>query len=974
MKKALLLLLFVLVLSSSPCAADIDPSFEFSTLETEHFRIHYHQGLKWLAEQAARMAEEAHCLLTSAFGWSPSGKTHIVLIDNSDFANGSAVVLPQNIIYIQTVPPAGDRSIGQYHDWLQTLIIHEYAHVLSMDPAGGYSKVMRTIFGKPSGIYDPLSAVVFLAAAPPNVFMPWWWIEGIATWAESEFTPAGRGKGSYYEMIFRTAVAENNLPPIDRINGDVPYWPSGSMPYIWGLALNRYIAKEYGVKALRDLIASHSGRVPFFISRPPERTTGMNYTSLYWLMLNSLKEKQLEKINLLSQSPLTPYETLEIKGERLMNPRFSRDGTMLAVNKRDPHDHEGILILESGRVKSFVRSRPSDRNVTWGPKGRGIYFTQAELREGYNLYQDLYYHDIEKDKTRRLTENTRIKDPDLSPDGKVMALVKMETGKQELALLEIDKNEAALNILKEFEFMRVSGPRWSPDGTRIAFATKDNAGNTSLWLYSTVDGEFEELIKNGADNKHPTWSPDGNYIIFTSDKTGVFNLFSYSLSEKKLYQVTHLIGGAFQPDVSPDRKSIVFSSYGSRGFSIARVDYAPEAWREKIGPVIKIDWPEGEYNTPEAKCTTAPPVRSPEGSQNLDTGFRSQSVAFKEGSLAPAAPYSALRSALPRFWLPTLGFDHQGAVWGAFTAGGDVLGYHTYTVQAGIGRSGRDYYNATYAYNKYYPTLSLSAYKRPVQYSEPDMDEEHRGFVTSVSFPIRRLESNYSLQLGYHYKEHEWLDGPEWASSWRTDSLFASLVFDNTRRYPYSISEEEGRRISFTYRDYSRKRLSDFNSREYLGSYEEYIGLFRHNVIYLELKMGLSEGDPIPHQAFQIGGYPDSSVDFPLRGYPSGAFAGKGVLTGTLEYKRPIAYILSGKNTMPFFLDRLHIAAFADAGIAWNSSTDINWENVRPSIGVELRSDVVVGYKARITPTLGIARGLSKGGEDWIYITVYLGL
>lgn len=968
MKKALLLLLFVLMLPSGPWAADMDPSFEFSTLETEHFRIHYHQGLEGLAGRAARMAEEAHCLLVDAFGWSPSGKTHIALIDNSDFANGSAVVLPQNAIYIQTVPPAGDMSIGQYHDWLQTIIIHEYAHVLSMDPARGYSKVMRTVFGKPSGIYDPLSAAVFLAAAPPNVFLPWWWIEGIAVWAESEFTPAGRGKGTYYEMIFRTAVAENNLPSIDRINGDVPYWPSGGMPYIWGLALNRYIAKEYGARALRELIAAHSKRAPFFISRPPERTTGMDYASLYRLMLNVLKEEQLEKLDLLKQSPLTPYETLGIKGERLTNPRFSRDGTLLAVNRRDPHEHEGILILDNtgNQVKSFIRRRPSDRNITWGQHGKGIYFTQAEFRGGYNLYQDLYYYDIIKDRTEQITKGIRVKDPDLSPDGRVLALVLTKSDRQGLALLEVYENETTLNILKEFEQARVSGPRWSPDGTRLAFETKDNAGNTSVWLYSSVDGVFEEIIADGSDNKHPTWSPDGDHIIFTSDRTGVFNLFSYSLSEKKLYQVTHLIGGAFQPDVSPDGKSIVFSNYGSRGFSIARIDYAPHAWREETGPAIRIDWPGDTDKTP-------PPGLPPQGGRanNYRCGGETENVDM-EG--ARSAPYSALRSALPRFWLPTLGFDHQGAVWGAFTAGGDVLGYHAYAVQAGVGKGGRNYYNAAYSYNRYYPTLSLSAYKRSVQYSEPDMYEEHRGFVTAVSFPLRRLESDYSLQLGYHYKKHEWLDGPEWPPYWRRDSLFATLAFDNTRRYPYSISEEEGRRMSFTFRDYSRKRLSDFDSREYLGSYEEYIGLFRHNVIYLELKVGLSDGDPIPHQAFQIGGYPDSTAEFPLRGYPAGVDSGRGVLTGTLEYRRPLAYILRGMNTKPFFLDRLHIAVFADAGIVWDSSTDVDWKDVRPGVGAELRTDVVVGYKARITPALGIARGLSEGGEDWIYITVYLGL
>src|SRR3989338_5381106 len=85
-------------------AANIDPSFKFSTIETGHFSIHFHQGLDDAAQKAALIAERAHDTLVQGFKWAPREKTQMVLIDDSDFTNGWASLLPYNTIYIQVAP------------------------------------------------------------------------------------------------------------------------------------------------------------------------------------------------------------------------------------------------------------------------------------------------------------------------------------------------------------------------------------------------------------------------------------------------------------------------------------------------------------------------------------------------------------------------------------------------------------------------------------------------------------------------------------------------------------------------------------------------------------------------------------------------------------------------------------------------------------------------------------------------------
>lgn len=948
-------------------AAGIDPSFKFSTIETEHFAVHYHQGLEETGKKAAAEAEELHSSLSKDLLWSPGEKTNLVLIDNTDFANAFAAVLPYNTIYIQVVPPMADMTIGEYEDWLRLAITHEYAHILTMDAANGYSKITRKVFGKPVPGYNALSFLVFIAAAPPNVFLPSWWHEGMSTWAETEYNKIGRGNSTFYEMILRMAVAEDNIPTVDKLNGEVPYWPDGHMPYIYGLRLKMHIAKKYGKDVMGRLSIAHARRFPYFINSVPVRFFSEDYASLYREMISDLKKEQSEKLETLKKTPLTSAGTLPLKGEILTNPRYSPDNTLLAFNRADPHEHEAIVITDkNGRsYGEFIRRLPSDHNISWSPDSKMIYYSQAELLNGFNLYQDIYCYDLKNKKQKQLTKGLRAKDPDLSPDGKILSFIKTDRGSQNLALINSDGDEQSIKVITDYKNARLSNPRWSHDGRLIVFSVKDDKGHSSLRLYDITDKTVRILLEDEFNNTYPAWSPDNKFILFTSDRTGVYNLFAYSVSDRKIRQATHLVGGAFQPDISRDGKTIIFSSYNSRGFNIATMAYNPETWKETPGPDIK-------------------PYRQ---ASKTDVSEKTKTVY----TTAPKS-YSALPTLAPRFWLPTLSADHKGSVAGIFTAGQDVLGYNTYIIDAGYGLdSNYSYFDMSYFYDRLYPTVFLKGYSRPALYSDffgkGDYYERQNGFIAGLSIPLNYVESGYKLIAGYHLKKHEHLTGLSDRNfegirvfEGRRDNLFLGLEFSNALRYPYSISREEGRNLSLYYRNYSKSLGGDINSTEYIGSYQEYIALpflgksRKHSVAYLKLKGAVSDGERIAQQAFQLGGYPSDGAEFPLRGYPSRFLTGAYIATATLEYRSPIKYIFTGWNTKPFFWDRLHSAIFIDSGIVWDEKKDFKWRDVKTGVGGELRLDMVLGYKLHITPAIGIAHGLDSDGETRVYFTIYVSL
>jgi len=65
-----------------------------------------------------------------------------------------------------------------------------------------------------------------------------------------------------------------------------------------------------------------------------------------------------------------------------------------------------------------------------------------------------------------------------------------------------------------------SGPSWSPDGSKLAFA-KTVDGNTDIYFMDAADGDHvTRLTTHPAEDHGPAWSPDGSMIAFNSDRSG----------------------------------------------------------------------------------------------------------------------------------------------------------------------------------------------------------------------------------------------------------------------------------------------------------------------------------------------------------------------------------------------------------------------------------------------------------------------
>lgn len=927
-----------------------DPEKKFYTISTKHFLIHFHDGLENWAKNVASVAEEVHKRLTIEFAYQPEEKTQIVIMDNNDLVNGYALVFPYNTIFLNVGFPDLETTIGEYDDFIFNLVLHEYAHILSMDVSSGYSKALRKIFGKPIPAETPTSALFFLILSPPNIFMPRWWHEGIATELESRHGYGGRGNRSFYQMVFRMASLEGVFPTIDEINGDIPFFPSGNTPYLYGYNLFAYLKEKYSLN-YGTLTKKQAEHFPYFINGVPlQLFDGKDYDVLFEESLVWLKNNQQKSIKKITEKPIVEGESFSLPFEIVRNSRFSKDGTKIASRVYDPDIGDAVIIMEKDTKKIIekISTKHSRGSIAFSSDGKKIYFTKMDRRGIKGFFQSLYEFDIEKRKTKKVIDDLRVKDFDLSPTGEEVVLIFVENGKEGIVKTSLDNLKEREIILPPKE-VRIGQVRWANKSQFVLFSERDGE-KSGINIINLNTKETKVLLTSKAILEYPVFSPDDRYIYYISDRTGVYNIYERELDGGNERAITNLLGGAFFIDVSPDGE-LIFSSYHAKGMELRKVALKGDNHHIITAPVIKE-----EENIIDVK----------EYNENKETNL---------------AEYSAFPSVTPKFFIPNILSDHKGTVLGLFTAGQDAIGYHTYTLEVDRGlASGENYYNFSYINDVFTPTFKLTAYSQPFLYNNfekvVDFWEKSNLVRLESLFPVKGA----FLKIGYEHETKEPLgyygsDFQKLLFKGEMSTLLFGLDFINVKKYPNSISFEEGRKISVLSKVSTTLLGGDLSKTDWLLFYDEYIDVqatnLKHDVFHLNFNAGLSTGREIAQGAFQIGGYPTPYITFPLRGYAPRFETGKYIYTGSLEYRFKVTDFNKGRGTTPIFYEKLSINTFFDFGHIWGYKKPFSNNDVKTAVGYELKLDITAGYWLKVTPTLGVAKGLAGDGEKQLYFTIY---
>ena len=135
----------------------------------------------------------------------------------------------------------------------------------------------------------------------------------------------------------------------------------------------------------------------------------------------------------------------------------------------------------------------------------------------------------------------------------------------------LDLARGVVSVLTRGREWRDENPRWSPDGKRIAFKSnragadgaRSGTGRSDYDLYvMDADGQGVIRITDHPANDHdPVWMPDGQSLIFSSERDSRGDLYRVWLADRRVERLTqNFVGRAIMPAVSPDGRSVAFAA------------------------------------------------------------------------------------------------------------------------------------------------------------------------------------------------------------------------------------------------------------------------------------------------------------------------------------------------------------------------------------------------------------------------------
>jgi Tol biopolymer transport system component len=288
-----------------------------------------------------------------------------------------------------------------------------------------------------------------------------------------------------------------------------------------------------------------------------------------------------------------------IARHQLVHPRWSPDGSTVAASEvanagapRFLH----FIDVKSGAVRAIPSLLVSGflSSPVWAPSGKEVLYSQAESVVG----------NVTSSSARLVRQNVR-------------------TGKGE-SLLWIPANALVLDVLgngrlifdaspvrENLQEVTIAGhtpaesrwltqgnasdrqPCYSPDGEWVVFSS-NRSGNLDLWEVSRKTGAVRRLTDDSADDWDPGFTPDGK-LIWSSNRSGTFEIWIAEADGSAARQLTREKMDSENPTATADGRWIVYN----------------QSFPERAG-LWKIH-PDGSENTRLVTGTTVIPEVSPDG-------------------------------------------------------------------------------------------------------------------------------------------------------------------------------------------------------------------------------------------------------------------------------------------------------------------------------------------------------------------------
>ena len=199
-------------------------------------------------------------------------------------------------------------------------------------------------------------------------------------------------------------------------------------------------------------------------------------------------------------------------------------------------------------------------------------------------YANIVLYDHNTKKVKQITKKNRYFDPFIDPQQEKIVAVEYDNGFYSLVLLDINTGKKLENIA--LGPCQIFSPSWSSDGTHLFYlkTSLNDYRGMGLFMYNIKTGRETTLMDYNTSYglSHPIHYPQKNAVVFSSDYSGIDNIYLINIASKKVQQLTSRPYGAYHPSISQNKKKgelLLFSDYGGiQGFDTVSIPLIEKNW------------------------------------------------------------------------------------------------------------------------------------------------------------------------------------------------------------------------------------------------------------------------------------------------------------------------------------------------------------------------------------------------------------
>lgn len=279
------------------------------------------------------------------------------------------------------------------------------------------------------------------------------------------------------------------------------------------------------------------------------------------------------------------------------DPAFSPDGENIAFYSS--RDGGGIYVMGT-MGENPLRLTEGGRDPSWSPDGKEIIYSTAvaNVLSRFSLGGELWVINLASRAKRRLDAGADAVQPSWSPNGQRIAFWGLRAGsKREIWTIPASGGTPVAVTNDDFDD---ANPVWSPDGNWLYFTSNRN-GRWGIWRVPLEQetgrllGQLE-LVPTASDSLECSIANNGKRMVYTASRKAnrifrvAFDAASNTVRGEPL-QVTQSERNIVTPDVSPDGERLAYYSYGDPQFDIFIVNKDGTGYRQITNDNAKDRYP-----------------------------------------------------------------------------------------------------------------------------------------------------------------------------------------------------------------------------------------------------------------------------------------------------------------------------------------------------------------------------------------------